>query len=219
VRAQFFILLLFVLATGCAGVSTLGTPKSLAKGQEQYVVAPELNGGGPRRTPVPAPEMSFGYRRGVGHGVEIDGKLSSLPLGKAFSTLGVEVVGKYQFYDEGRLTMSVALGTGYRLIHSMSATWEGIYGNLPLLVGVRLRDRDQLVFGPRVGVQEWYSSGAHPVTIPFGGMSVGYAWAATENLTVFPELSWMLSPTTFQDRPEGTSMATFGVGFLFGHGR
>jgi hypothetical protein len=141
----------------------------------------------------------------------------ALPLGQALTSVGGELSAKRELMRSGRLELAVLAGGGYRLITSSGAEWEAVYANLPLLVGINLRGVDQLVFGPRVGWQRWYSTGARPVDIPQVGTTIGYAWAVRPNLTVMPELSWLYSPTEVNGMDKGTILFAAGIGFQFGH--
>lgn len=195
------------LSIGCASAGGMTTARTLERGQHQWMVAPELN---------PTPELGVGYRRGVGAAIEIGAQISALPAGDALTTFGAEIAARRQLLSGERFELAAGLGAGYRLIHSSGASWEAGTIELPVLAGVNLRGgRDQLVFGPRVGYQRWYSSGSMPVDVPFAGLSLGYAWAANARLTVFPELSVLRSPTPIADEGRYV-MARFGVGFLWG---
>jgi hypothetical protein len=204
---------------GCAAVTTMETARSLPPGQMQYAIGPEINGGGMRdkRAKVGIPEVAVGARRGVGAGVEVIGKLMVLPLGQALTSIGGELAVKVQLHRGDRLEIAALAGGGYRTISSSGARWEGIYANTPLLFGINVRQRDQIVLGPRVGWQRWYSSGARPVDVPQAGTSIGYAWGVRPSLTVMPEVSWLYSPTGAAGRENGSVLFTAGVGFLFGH--
>lgn len=196
-----------VAASACTGAGQMTTARTLASGQHQWIVSPELN---------PTPEIGVGYRRGVGAEVEVGAKVTGLPAGEALTTFGAEIGAKRRLMAGERFELAVGLGAGYRLIHSSGANWESGYVELPLVAGVNLRrGRDQLVFGPKVGYQRWYSSGSMPVDVPFGGVALGYAWAANDRLTVFPELSLLRSPTPVQDEGRYV-MFHFGVGFMWG---
>jgi len=54
-----------------------------------------------------------------------------------------------------------------------------------------------------------------PVDIPYAGASLGYAWAATRRLTVFPEIAAHRSPTEIGEGKRYT-MFRFGIGFVIG---
>lgn len=195
------------LLAGCTSAGGMTTARTLAAGQHQWVVSPELN---------PTPELGVGYRRGLGGEVEVGAKVTTLPAGEALTTFGAELAAKRRMIAGERFELAVGMGAGYRLIHSSGANWESGYVELPVLAGVNLRGgRDQLVFGPRLGYQRWYSSGSMPVDVPFAGLSAGYAWAANDRLTVFPELSLLRSPTPIRDEGRYV-MFHFGVGFLWG---
>jgi hypothetical protein len=197
---------LLVTAAGCASAGGMTTARTLQAGADQWMVAPELN---------PTPEIGVGYRRGVGAEIEVAAKVSTLPAGEALTSLGAELSARRQIWTSGRLELAAGVAAGYRLIHSSGATWEAGYGELPVLVGINVRrGLDQLVIGPRVGYQRWYSSGSMPVDLPYWGASIGYAWAATRSLTVFPELALTRSTTLVQSR-DRHRMVRFGVGFLF----
>ena len=107
------------------------------------------------------------------------------------------------------------LGAGYRYLSSSGAIWEGAYASAPLLFGINVRERDQVVLGVRGGWQRWYSSGAHTVDVPQVGASLGYRWAATARLTVLPEVSWMYTPVHLGGIESQTYLLHFGVGFFF----
>jgi hypothetical protein len=194
-----------LLAGGCMGSGGVSTARTLDPGQHQVVAGLELGG------------AAVGYRRGLARGVEIDGKLTGLPAGEILTTAGLELSGKVQLYRGQRLELATGAGAGYWLIRSSGATWEAATVQIPLLVGVNLRGgRDQLVIGPRLGVQRWYSSGAMTVNLPFAGATVGYAWTANPRLTVFPEIGIMRSSVDLADvRP--ARLFHLGIAFLFGH--
>lgn len=208
-----------VIAAGCASATTMETARILDRGVQQYVIGPELNGGGMADTndKIGVPEVSFGIRRGLGHELEVDTKMMILPLGDVITSLGAEAAVKRQLYRSDRFEIAALAGGGYRYIGSSGATWEAVYANLPLLLGINVRGKDQIVLGPRVGISRWYSSGARAVSMPQVGSSLGYAWAVRSNLTVLPEVSWSYSPVPFQGRESGTALVTASIGFLFGH--
>jgi hypothetical protein len=195
------------------------TASVLPNGKQQYVIGPELNGGGmaDNDQKIGVPEVSFGYRRGLGHRLEVDSKLMVLPLGEVITSLGAEAAIKVQLYASDRFEIATLVGGGYRMMSSSGARWESIYANLPVLFGINVRDADQIVIGPRVGISRWYSTGARPVNVPQIGSSIGYAWAVRKSLTIIPEVSWLYSPVSFQGRDSGSELVTASLGFLFGH--
>lgn len=194
------------LLSGCASAGGMTTARTLESGADQWMVAPELN---------PTPEVGVAYRRGVGADLEVGGKVSTLPAGEVLTSFGAELSVKRGLWRSGRLELAAGLGAGYRLIHSSGATWEAGTLEVPLLAGINVRrGLDQIVLGPRVGYQRWYSSGSMPVDIPYLGLSAGYAWQATGKLTVFPELGVTKSSTRLQNQDRHT-MLRFGIGFIW----
>lgn len=207
-----------IAASGCAAVTTMQTARSLPAGKTQVVIGPELNGGGVREGngKIAIPELASSLSVGVGHGVEVRGKAMVLPLGQALTSVAGEVSAKVALVSGERTELATGLGGGYRVLSSSGATWESVSVNLPLLVGINLRGgRDQLVLGPRVGWQRWYSTGARPVDVPQVGTTIGYAWAVRPTFTVMPELSWLYSPVEVNGMDGGTALFSFGIGFVF----
>jgi hypothetical protein len=207
------------LLCGCASATTMETARVLDQGVQQYVIGPELNGGGidDSDAKIGVPEVSFGIRRGLGHKLEVDTKLMVLPLGEVITSLGAEAALKAQIYEGDRFEIAVLAGGGYRYLSSSGARWEAVYANVPVLLGINVRDHDQIVIGPRIGISRWYSSGSRAVSMPQIGSSLGYAWAVRPSLTILPEVSWLYSPVPFQGREAGTALVTASIGFLFGH--
>src|SRR5687767_1632927 len=157
------------------------TARPVEPGASQVTTSLELDGVGVVETPVriPLPALTVNVHRGVREDVDVGGKLSILPLGDAGTALGFEGQGRWRFVgdEHARVELAFAPSAGWRGIESSGARWDAAHVVAPLVAGVNLgARRHQLYLAPKVGWQRWWSAGAMPIDVPFGGVTVGFAW-------------------------------------------
>ena len=202
---------------GCTAMSTIKTATTVPAGQNQVIGAIEANGGAPLELPVKPllPELVVGLRRGLTDRLEVGGKLTTLPLGRRATTLGVEGEVKVQLRNVPWSRYKLALGpaAGFRWISSSGAAMQVTYLTLPFLTGIDV-GRHQIVVAPEVGVQLWTSAGANEVWAPMVGLSLGFVWRIGQRFALVPEAA-VYRTTVRIDYSEGSQMFHLGSGFLY----
>ena len=121
------LVLVLVLGGGCATMSTLGTPTTVAPGKVQWSVAPEVSYAGPRRERllVPAPEIAVAARVGVHERADVGLKVSGMPLGNVLTTVAVEGSGKVSLYRGGDASRwDIAAASPGRLSLPRGTAWS-----------------------------------------------------------------------------------------------
>jgi hypothetical protein len=202
---------------GCTAMSTIKTATTVPAGQNQVIGAIEANGGAPLELPVKPllPELVVGLRRGLTDRLEVGGKLTTLPLGRRATTLGVEGEVKVQLRNVPWSRYKLALGpaAGFRWISSSGAAMQVTYLTLPFLTGIDV-GRHQIVVAPEVGVQLWTSAGANEVWAPMVGLSIGFVWRIGQRFALVPEAAAYRTSVRI-DYSEGSQMFHLGIGFLY----
>jgi hypothetical protein len=193
-------LLAVVAAAGCSPLGGYHTARTLEPGRTDVTAALQVHGAGPEETGKGiAPELAIRVRRGLSSRVDASAQLTALPLGELVTSVSAGAGARVELSaaPDSRWAVSLGLSAGYRYTGAMGAAWETVHATVPLIIGLDIGD-DQLVFTPTVGWQRWYSSGAHPVDLPFSGTGLGYAWRLTERYTLLPEISVSSSRATLE---------------------
>lgn len=192
--------LALVALAGCASYATTTTARPVAPGASQTTAALEVDGFGVVEDDarIPMPAFAVAVRRGVARDVDLGGKLTVLPLAGALTAIGVEAQARWRVAGapERRWELAIAPAGGWRGVASSGARWDAAHVVLPVVVGLNLgARRHQLFVAPKVGWQRWWSEGAMPVDLPFGGAGVGFAWRVGRATTLVPEATVLQSPT------------------------
>lgn len=213
-------MLLGMLLSSCASVSTVGLARTLNKGAVQGWAGPSLIGVVDTRpgvtTPVPTfPLLEAGVRVGVTDWVELGGKLG-------LSGVGVE--GKVALLRPDSMDSGINLsinprvtyfGVGEGLIYLGMLTFQ-----LPVLIGIDFKGHE-LVLGPKLVDQLIFGSGSG--NIVYAGASVGFAVRIASGFRMLPEIALSVPLIATGTAPGGTSTIAPGgllfqatLGFLFG---
>lgn len=211
-----FVVSMFALTAGCSSLGNYRSTDTLAPGDSQVLVAPQVHSAGPSETrKAPFPELAVGYRHGIAPRTEAHGTVNMLLLGEVVTTLGAELGGKRHLYrsGSGRYELALAASVGYRYVSTSGASWENVHAAVPLIAGIRIGE-DQLAISPTVAWQRWYSSSAMPVSVPSAGLSVGYRWRINQRWTLLPELSWAYTPVALSNFDD-TILGHAGVGVIY----
>jgi hypothetical protein len=202
---------------GCTAMSTIKTATTVPPGQNQVIGAIEANGGAPLELPVKPllPELVIGLRRGLTERVEVGGKLTTLPLGRAVTTAGVEGQVKVQLrrVPWSRFKLAIGPAAGFRWIGSSGAAMQVTYLSVPLLMGIDV-GRHQIVVAPEAGVQLWTSAGSDEVWAPMMGLSLGFVWRIGQRFALVPEAAAYRTDVKI-DYSRGSQMFHLGIGFLY----
>jgi hypothetical protein len=208
---------LAALAGGCTAMSTIKTATTVPRGVNQYIFALEGNGGAPMEFPVKPllPELVAGLRRGLTERVEVGGKLTTLPLGRAVTTAGLEGEVKVQLRrrPDSRIELALGPAAGFRYVYSSGASMQVTYATVPLLCGINV-GRHQIVVSPEAGLQLWTSAGSTPIWAPMGGLTLGFVWRLGQRFALVPEVSAYRTPVAI-DYSRGSQMIHVGIGFLY----
>jgi hypothetical protein len=187
-------LLVLAGAGACGSYSTYRTTRLASTSRTELLFGAQIAGASaPDGAGVPLPEIAVAARRGVGdrYEVQANGTLLALEQGRTGS---LELGGKMRLLSEGRWSLAVGAGAGYRIAESGGAIIEGAFVSAPVIAGVEL-GRHQLVVSVNGGYQRWYSSGARPVDVPFVGESIGFLWQISQRWALLPELGAAYTPT------------------------
>jgi hypothetical protein len=188
--------LLVLALAACGSMSTYRTTNLAPRGETQWVFGAQASGAAfssDERGAAPVPELAIAARRTVHERVEVQANGTLLPIKRAW-TGSLELAGKLRIGRRGRWSLAVGAGAGYRLAESGGAVIEGANVSAPLIAGIEL-GRHQLVLSVIAGYQRWWSSGAHPVGVPFVGDSVGFLWRVGKRWAVLPEAGIAWTPT------------------------
>ncbi len=193
---------------GCYSFSSMGRARIVEAQRFELWAAPEAlivatsSGAGVR------PIGEVGLRYGVSSVVEVDGSVN---------TLGIAGGTRLQLFRSRSPSagFDVALAPGVAFIYPDKAAAQ-----LPLLVGLNLPGKNQLVLSVRVAYQQHYGVGGvpWPINFVYVGTSLGFAWQATPRLALMPEVS--LLTQVYADPGFSSNVANAlgiqaGVGILF----
>ncbi len=207
-RHQTWLLPLLLSLTGCTSFANFGRARVVDQGHVEAWVAPEAlmvtSGNGVSIRPV----ADMGVRYGLTRSVEIDARVTSV---------GVGAGPKVQL----RRSPSRSSGLDLALAPALSFTYaDKVAAELPLLIGINLPRRNQLVLAPRVVYLERFGVPGfdRPVAFAFAGGSVGFAWTVTPAFTLMPEMSFLTqiyAEPGFNSNVGGGLGMQGGIGFLY----
>jgi hypothetical protein len=187
-------LVVIALLAGCGSYSTYRTTRIVKPGKTDFLFGAQASGAMAVDGAVaPLPEFAIAARRAVHEKIEVQANGTMLPI-KQLRTGSIELAGKARVFEHGRWSIAVGAAVGYRLAESGGAIVEGVHVAAPIIGGVDL-GRHQLVWSIVGGYQKWYSSGAHPVEVPFIGDSLGFVWQINDRWALFPEAGLAYTPT------------------------
>ncbi|MEO8701997.1 MAG: hypothetical protein ABI867_18270 [Kofleriaceae bacterium] len=181
---------------GCGSYSTYRTTRIAKPNHTDYLVAAQASGAAlanGETGAAPLPELAVSARRAVHERVELQANGTAFPIKQAW-TYSAELAAKLRVGSRGRYSLAVGAGAGYRLAESGGAYIEGTTLSVPVIAGIEL-GRHQLVFSIAGGYQRWWSSGAHPVSVPFIGDSIGFLWQINAKWALLPEAGLAWTPT------------------------
>lgn len=170
-----------LLLQGCFPFATLGRARVVEPGEIEVWGAPSAlvvatsTGGSVR------PVVVGGVRYGLTEVVELDAGLSS-----SGGSLGTRL--------QLARSPSLSQGLDLALAPSLVFTWpDKLAVDLPLLLGINLPERNQLVLAARAAYQQRYGAGGvpHPINYAYLGGSVGFAWQVSEHLALMPEVAML----------------------------
>jgi len=216
-RALAWPLLLLGGLSACS-FSTYGTARPVDEGTTQFFVAPAVTRMARGGKPLVTPQLEMGARHGLSEDLEVGAKLW-LP--------GVAADLKVRLLDG-----TDPDGMGFDLSLNPSFSWLGglagsdyeegntlhiVTVTLPVLMGWDVGQGHQLVIGPRVVEQVWTGTGTTDLTanIVYVGTSVGFAWKASDDLRIIPEVS-VVAPVVQSLSDFGTDFGLGGTGLQFG---
>lgn len=221
---------LLLLATACGPITGAGRARTLPVGRnevsaglEALLIAPRL-----RETNVALPWLQFGagFHRGVGERLELGARLWGLSLGQRadFKTWGGALDGKLQLRratPTGGRDVALAPSVTYHQIAFGGWPQHQAGAAVPLLIGVTLSERTQLVLGPRLAYQAWFGESQHTQHLLFAGASVALVWQWSPRFALAPELGLLYSPVQFggeDPRGDQRGLTFLGLGLGVGLG-
>lgn len=221
---------LLVLLAGCAPLAGSGRATVLPAGHNEVTLAPEATLLGTKLTAegitLPSLQMTLGYHRGVADRFELGARLWGFSVERAgLESWGAALDGKLQLrfhHDTGSgPDISVAPSVGYHQLSLGGTPEHGALVSLPVLVGLRMGARNQLVLGPRVAWLAWWGESQRAQRHLFYGTSVAFAWSLSQRWTLIPELVWLWSPIRFSgessdDQLSGVNVLALGLNIGFG---
>lgn len=204
--------------TGFGRASTLpeGTSQ-LSAGLEGTLVLVDRRRG--PAIPLPAGQLTAGYRRGVGERTEAGARLFGISISRAgVASFGAALDGKYELVRVRRRHLSIGTSLGYHQVR-FGTPWHFVTASVPLLAGHDF-GRSQLVIGPRLAFTAWMGEGQNTVELLQWGASIAFAWRLTRWFQLVPELVVLYCPVSFngevtsQDRA-GATLVQLGIGGSF----
>jgi hypothetical protein len=197
-----------VALSGCYTFSTLGRARIVEPehvelwGAPQALVVATSSGAGVR------PIAGGGVRYGLSRVVELDGSASTSGF-----TLGTRL--------QLHRSPSEISGVDLALAPELVFTWpDKLAADLPVLFGLNLPGRNQLVLSARVAYQQQYGVGSvpHPVNFAYFGSSIGFVWQVGDHLALVPEvalLTQLYADPGFSSNVAGALGIQTGVGVLY----
>ncbi len=198
-RKLVAVLPALALLAGCPSFSTMGTARTIPKGETKFHVGVggmQLRGWstddatGELET-LTLPQFELGVSHAVSDSAEVGGKIWFL---------GAEINSKFQLVrsptDRGGLDVALAPAISFYPLSGENnagetATGGLVYTHLPVLFGFNVAG-SQLVVGPRLSnTLVWGSAGSSSTTgsIFWAGGSLGFAIRAGDTFRILPEIS------------------------------
>ena len=221
---------LLALAAGCAPLAHGGRARVLPVGRNEVTFAPEVTLLSTKITPegvtLPSLQLGLGYHRGVTQRLELGGRVWGFGVERAdLRTWGAALDAKIQLQWQDPLTggadIAVAPSGGYHQMKLGGTPEHFAFASVPLLVGLPVGRRHQLVFGPRVAWHAWWGESQRAQRHVFYGGSVAFALALGERFVFIPELVLLWSPIQFggeapQAEQKGATYMSLGLGVGLG---
>lgn len=226
---SLFILGALVFHTGCLSLGSSQRASALGRGANEFSVETNshllgrepLSSATVREVLVPVTAVRFTH--GVTDRVDVGGRLG---------WLSAELHVKTQLTPSSSpwvISLMPTAGAAYLSDgYARSTTYWGVqpywFAQLPVLLGYRLADGSEWVFGPRVAVVRAFNGSATQV---YAGTSLGFSWQATDWFALMPELTatvpllsqgTAVSPT-LNSWLRNNAQVTFNLGFNFDFGR
>jgi hypothetical protein len=196
------------LLTGCYSFSNYGRARVVDEGHVEAWAAPEAlvvtSGSGASIRPI----ADLGVRYGLTHSVELDARLTSVGVSAGPKLSLLRAPSRAHGVD---VALAPALGFTYP---------DKVAAELPLLVGINLHHRDQLVLAPRIAYLERFGvpGFSRPVSFAFAGGSLGYVWQVTRSFALMPEVSalaQLYAEPGWSSNVGGGLGLQGGIGFLY----
>ena len=171
---------------------------SRSLGLEEDVVLPEVNG--TRAVVIDGQDLNeaLGLEQGVPNlcGSLRYGLADNVDVGLRWGTNGLDVLGKIQVTptDKEDLVVSVLPSLGGLVVPSGDGNIGVLSSQLGVLVGMRIGEDGQVVFGPKL--QDWHAQGSAQDVDVTGhylavGGSAGVAFHVTKGIRLLPEVAFM----------------------------
>jgi hypothetical protein len=174
---------------------------------------------------IPSAQLVFGYHRGLTPRVELGARgWRAVIKQRGLSTFGVAADTKVQLRsrDEGAaIDLALAPSASYHQFSLGGTPEHQLAVTLPALLGWRVGQRNQIVFGPRLSYQIWFGESQVPQKLIFGGASGAFVWQISDGWSLIPELMLLYSPVSFGGEDpttakRGLTIVSVGAGVGFG---
>ena len=202
--------LLLVALAGCYSFPTMGRAHVVDRGHVEVWGAPEAlvvatgGGGGQEGGASVRPLVEAGVRYGATDRIELDARVG---------TFGIGLGSRLQLWRAQRFELLAAPGLAFTLPNKPAL-------ELPVVAGVNVRDRDQIVVSARVVYQQRWGGVTSPLHFAYIGGSLGYAWQLTEHVALMPEVALLTQlwaqPGFTSELPDGVGIQA-GIGVLWDH--
>jgi len=203
----------------------MGGARVLAEGQSELGLGLELTLASAQIEPsapvgAPWPQIAASFRAGLPHDFELGARAWGFGWPNYFYTFGAGLDAKYALVrapslEEG-FDLAIGVGGAYHQQNAGGAPNHVIAAQVPLLLGVNVGDKNQIVAGVRFEDHVMFGQDQHPVNIPYGGLQLGFVWRAMDNVEIRPEVVLLYSPVPFNgtgdssDR-KGLAVLQFGL--------
>ena len=223
VRDLWLVVGAAVLSLACVPVSGAGRATVLPRGRGELSVTPEVMLATPRATnaKIPSAQLVFGYHRGFTERLELGARgWRTVVKQRGLEVNGAALDSKVQLRSrDAGASVDVALSpsASYHQFSLGGTPEHQLSLCVPLLVGWRVGQRNQVIVGPRLLYQIWFGESQVPQRLIFAGTSVGFAWQISQSWSLIPELMLLYSPVSFggedpTTRKRGLSILSLGVG-------
>ena len=200
-----------LVVAGCYSYPTMARARIERPGHVELWVAPEAaivatpGGDGKEAGASSRPVVEGGVRYGLSDHFELDARAGTFGLGA-----GARIQLLRAPTPSSGIDIALAPAIEYTLPDKPAI-------ELPVQLGINLRDRDQLVLAARVVYQQHYGVGgvSGPVSFAYAGASIGYAWQVTRCVALMPEVSLL---TQIYAEPGFTSSLPDAIGIEAGLG-
>lgn len=201
----------------CASFAAFKVPQTLPPGDQRILLGAALDLNSIEETGyLPLPDITLGSRFGLSERSDVGARMAFLPMGRRVTTMLLETSYRYQLVRDWRGSVNVAAepSLGYRWL-SAGGT-DGHIGDLslPLIAGLWVSDRHQIIMSPQASLQIGFSPGASPILVPAGGGSLGWLWQRIPSQALMLEASALWTPRGTEGTA-GTALFHVGLGLLW----